>query len=71
MRLAYHVPTGRQAVVKIVDLVDIISNLGAEGARWARRVKQEADYLSKLDHVSSMLSASPRKFLLTLSLSKM
>ncbi|KAL2112355.1 hypothetical protein VUR80DRAFT_7818 [Thermomyces stellatus] len=50
VRLAYHVPTGRQAVVKIVDLVDIISNLGAEGARWARRVKQEADYLSKLDH---------------------
>ena len=51
VRLAYHVPTGKQVVVKIVDLVDIISKLGSEGARWARRVKQEADYLSKLDHV--------------------
>ena len=55
VRLAYHVTTGRQVVVKIVDLVDIVGKLGPEGARWARRVKQEADYLSKLDHVSLAL----------------
>lgn len=36
----------------MVNLVDIVNKLGSEGARWARRVKQEADYLSKLDHVS-------------------
>lgn len=45
----------------MVNLVDIINKLGSEGARWARRVKQEADYLSKLDHVSSFCT-SPTQF---------
>ncbi|SPO02998.1 uncharacterized protein DNG_05679 [Cephalotrichum gorgonifer] len=50
VRLAYHVQTGKQVCVKMVNLVETIGKLGSEGGRWASRVKQEADYLSKLDH---------------------